>query len=61
VAPTVRAVPKRPDEFVAWFESLEKSGPGQRDALFPWLAEHANNEQMCWFLRQELAGEAGFR
>jgi hypothetical protein len=60
VAPTVRALPTHPDEFLAWFESLEQTGPGQGDALFPWLAEHANNQQMCWFLRQELAGEAGF-
>ena len=60
VAPTVRALPTEPAAFVAWFESLERSGPGQHDALFPWLAESANFEQMCWFLRQELAGEAGF-
>jgi hypothetical protein len=60
VAQAVRSVPTAPDAFVAWFESLEKTGPGQHDALFPWLAEHASHEQMCWFLRQELAGEAGF-
>jgi len=60
VAQTVRALPTQPDAFVAWFESLERIGPGQHDALFPWLAEHANHEQMCWFLNQELAGEAGF-
>jgi hypothetical protein len=28
--------------------------------LFPWLAERATYEQMCWFLSQEMAGEAGF-
>ncbi|HEX3849762.1 MAG TPA: hypothetical protein VHW01_02280, partial [Polyangiaceae bacterium] len=60
VSQAIRALPTHPDAFVAWFESLETTGPGQHDALFPWLAEHANRQQMCWFLRQELAGEAGF-
>lgn len=60
VAETVRSVPTQPREFVAWFESLVEWGPGQNDALFPWLAEQATREQMCWFLGQELAGEAGF-
>ena len=46
--------------FVRWFEALEETGPGQHDPLFPWLAERATHQQMCWFLRQELAGEAGF-
>src|ERR1700704_5561058 len=36
-----RAAPTRPDQFIAWFESLEKNGPGQGDALFPWLATTA--------------------
>jgi hypothetical protein len=56
----VRDVPARPRDFVAWFESLSEWGPGQGDRLFPWLAEHASRQQMCWFLQQELAGEAGF-
>ena len=60
VAPTIRTLPTQPEQFVAWFEALEETGPGQHDSLFPWLAEHASHEQMCWFLRQELAGEAGF-
>lgn len=60
VAPIVRSVPTEPARFVAWFEALKESGPGQNDALFPWLAEHADDQQMCWFLQQELAGEAGF-
>ena len=60
LAPLVRAVPSEPARFVHWFESLEQTGPGQHDALFPWLAESANHRQMCWFLQQELAGEAGF-
>ncbi|HWE23696.1 MAG TPA: iron-containing redox enzyme family protein [Myxococcales bacterium] len=52
--------PLDPAAFVAWFESLRETGPGQGDALFPFLAEEASLEEMRWFLRQEVAGEAGF-
>lgn len=52
--------PKDPDAFVAWFEALRETGPGQGDLLFPWLENDASLTQMKWFLRQELAGEAGF-
>jgi Iron-containing redox enzyme len=55
-----RDVPSGVDDFVAWFEQLQQTGPGQGDWLFAWLAEHAPYSAMCWFLRQELAGEAGF-
>lgn len=54
------AVPTKAKAFMAWFENLKSVGPGQGDALFPWLAQHATLEQMRWFLRQEAAGEAGF-
>jgi len=60
VSRELRAVPIEPTQFVRWFEALEQTGPGQHDPLFPWLAESATHQQMCWFLRQELAGEAGF-
>jgi hypothetical protein len=53
-------VPRSPDEFVAWFESLSEWGPGQGDPLFDWLAHSATLPQMRWFLQQEAAGEAGF-
>lgn len=56
----VAEVPHDPDAFMQWYEDLRVSGPGQNDVLFPWLAEHANLEQMRWFLVQEIAGEAGF-
>jgi hypothetical protein len=46
--------------FVAWFEELSRTGPGQGDSLFPWLAEEAGLDDMRWFLTQEAAGEAGF-
>lgn len=54
------AAPSDADGFVAWFEDLRQSGPGQGDPLFPWLEHEADEEAMRWFLRQELAGEAGF-
>ena len=49
-----------PADFEHWFRRLEATGPGQGDALFPWLAECASMAQMRWFLAQEAAGEAGF-
>lgn len=52
--------PRGADAFVAWFEALKDTGPGQNDVLFPWLAESAPLESMHWFLQQEVAGEAGF-
>lgn len=52
--------PSDVDGFVAWFENLERTGPGQYDALFDWLAEDASMDEMRWFLTQEAAGEAGF-
>lgn len=60
IAPLVKDVPDRADAFVAWFENLRETGPGQRDPLFPWLANRATLAQMRWFLAQEIAGEAGF-
>jgi hypothetical protein len=52
--------PCAPEAFVRWFEQLEQVGPGQNDPLFPWLRDHAPLASMRWFLRQEMAGEAGF-
>jgi hypothetical protein len=60
VAPLLDAVPDDADAFIAWFEDLKRDGPGQYDPLFPYLAEKADLAQMRWFLRQEVAGEAGF-
>jgi hypothetical protein len=48
------------EEFIAWFEGLEETGPGQGDPLFEWLASEADREQLRWFFEQEAAGEAGF-
>jgi hypothetical protein len=60
VAPLTSDIPSDVDGFIAWFERLKQSGPGQGDPLFPWLAAHASLEEMIWFLSQEVAGEAGF-
>ena len=60
IASLIAGIPDDPDGFIAWFEQLKISGPGQGDPLFPWLAETASIEQMKWFLFQEVAGEAGF-
>ena len=60
IAPLTAGIPSDVDGFIAWFEQLKETGPGQGDPLFPWLAEKATVEQMKWFLFQEVAGEAGF-
>lgn len=60
IAPQVRRVPTDVAGFRAWFRGLERNGPGQGDTLFPWLAEQASVDDVRWFLRQEMAGEAGF-
>jgi hypothetical protein len=60
IADQVRQVPTDEQGFVDWFQELKPSGPGQGDPLFPWLAQQASRAEMCWFLEQEVAGEAGF-
>jgi hypothetical protein len=60
VQATARQAPDTPEAFVAWFESLERTGEGQGDPLFDWLERDADLPSMTWFLRQEVAGEAGF-
>jgi hypothetical protein len=60
VAAEAERAPTDADGFLAWFEALRETGPGQGDPLFPWLAEQAGLEAMRWFLTQEAAGEAGF-
>ena len=57
IAPLTTDIPCSPDAFIAWFEQLKESGPGQNDPLFPWLATTADARQMRWFLLQEVAGE----
>jgi hypothetical protein len=52
--------PTEVDGFLAWFEDLRGTGPGQHDPLFPWLAEQAEVDDFRYFLGQEAAGEAGF-
>jgi hypothetical protein len=52
--------PRTSDAFVAWFEDLRTTGPGQGDPLFPWLATTADLAALRWFMKQEVSGEAGF-
>jgi hypothetical protein len=60
VAARAAAAPCDVTGFVAWFEELQKTGPGQYDPLFDFLATRATFEQVRWFVQQEVAGEAGF-
>jgi hypothetical protein len=60
IAPLVGDIPDTADNFIAWFERLRATGPGQGDPLFPWLAMEASLDEMRWFIEQEVAGEAGF-
>ncbi len=60
IADRARTAPREAEAFVRWFEDLRETGPGQGDGLFPWLAREASHDAMRWFLRQEVAGEAGF-
>jgi hypothetical protein len=60
IADRAAEAPTDAEGFVAWFEDLKQTGPGQGDALFPWLAEEATRDQLRWFFEQEAAGEAGF-
>lgn len=60
VSERAAAAPTEAHAFAAWFDALKLNGPGQYDPLFDYLAEHASLEQLRWFMRQEVAGEAGF-
>ncbi|HEX8444127.1 MAG TPA: iron-containing redox enzyme family protein [Allosphingosinicella sp.] len=60
VANEAAAAPTDVEGFIAWFEALQESGPGQGDPLFPWIEQEATFDQLRWFMGQEAAGEAGF-
>ncbi|MCX5661773.1 MAG: iron-containing redox enzyme family protein [Planctomycetota bacterium] len=60
VAARAATVPRDAAGLVEWFLELRATGPGQGDPLFPFLAERATFEQVRWFVKQEVAGEAGF-
>jgi hypothetical protein len=60
IAARAAGAPTEPHAFLAWFERLEATGPGQHDPLFAWLEREATMSQFRWFLTQEMAGEAGF-
>lgn len=60
IAPRATEAPGEVDAFLAWFEALQETGPGQGDPLFPWLAGQACLDDFRYYLAQEAAGEAGF-
>ena len=60
VRPWAVEAPREGEAFVRWFEQLREVGPGQHDALFPWLATSAPRAAVVWFIHQEVGGEAGF-
>jgi hypothetical protein len=60
VAAEAAEAPTDVEGFIAWFEALQETGPGQGDPLFPWIAEEATLDELRWFMGQEAAGEAGF-
>ena len=60
IAAAAAQAPTDSEGFIAWFEALKQSGPGQHDPLFDYLAEHATLDELRWVMQQEVAGEAGF-
>jgi hypothetical protein len=60
IAAMAASAPRAALAFAGWFDALKESGPGQFDPLFDFLAQEASYGQMRWFVRQEVAGEAGF-
>jgi hypothetical protein len=60
VADQAAEAPTDVEGFIAWFESLQETGPGQGDPLFLWIEAEATLDQLRWFMGQEAAGEAGF-
>ncbi|WP_166041639.1 iron-containing redox enzyme family protein [Sphingosinicella sp. YJ22] len=60
IAARAAQAPTDVDGFLAWFEDLQVTGPGQGDPLFPWLAREASVDEFKYYLGQEAAGEAGF-
>lgn len=60
LAPRLAGLPTDAQAFMAWFEALQHTGPGQNDSLFDWLETTATRDEMRWFLTQEITGEAGF-
>ena len=46
------AAPTDPQGFIAWFEELEGSGPGQHLPLFDWLEHESTLYQLKWYLIQ---------
>ena len=54
VAEDAAAAPTDPAGFVAWFEDLKETGPGQNDPLFPWLATEAVIERLSHIINPQV-------
>ena len=57
--PWTREVPRDAATFLRWFEALVDDGPGHPGSMLDPLAKRATLEQARWWMRQELAAEAG--
>jgi len=57
--PWTREVPAGPAAFLRWFEALVDDRLGHPESMLDPLAERASLEQARWWMRQELAAEAG--
>ena len=57
--PWSREVPRDSAAFLRWFEALVDDGQGTPGLMHDPLAERATLDQARWWMRQELAAEAG--
>lgn len=51
--------PKDAAGLTTWLEGLRVSGPGQLDPMWSWIATEASEEELHWFVLQELVAEMG--
>ena len=57
--PWTREAPRTRTGFFHWFEQLVDDGPAHQVTMLDDLAESATLDQARWWMRQELAAEAG--
>ena len=59
ISPWTRDVPRAPTAFLRWFDALVDDAPGHPGSMPESLADRATLDQARWWMRQELAAEAG--
>ncbi len=59
VAKHAAEAPKDAAGLTTWLEGLRVSGPGQLDPIWSWIATEASEEELRWFVLQELVAEMG--